>query len=86
MNSILSVIYQDLLEHRLPIALSQPDYQRASARVDRCMEALCQALPAEEQELPEQFWDACSELHLIELEAMFQAAWTTAREIWSPYL
>ena len=50
MNSILSVIYQDLLEHRLPIALSQPDYQRASARVDRCMEALCQALPAEEQE------------------------------------
>ena len=45
------------------------------------MDELRQALPAEEQELPEQFWDACSDLHLMELEVMFQVTWTAAREI-----
>ena len=35
----------------------------------------------EEQELPEQFWDACSDLQLHEMEVMFQVTWTAAREI-----
>lgn len=45
------------------------------------MDELRQALPAEEQELPEQFWDACSDLQLHEMEVMFQVTWTAAREI-----
>ena len=75
MNSILSVIYQDLLEHRLPIALSQPDYRRASARVDQCMEALCQALPAGEQELPEQGHSVLQEhaLHIFFLPDIIES-------------
>ena len=72
MNDILSAIYRNLLESRFSASLSCPDYRRAIIRVEQCMDELRQALPAEEQELPE---------HLMELEVMFQVTWTAAREI-----
>ena len=81
MNDILSAIYRNLLESRFSASLSCPDYRRAIIRVEQCMDELRQALPAEEQELPEQFWDACSALHLMDLEVLFQVTWTAAPEI-----
>ena len=54
MNDILSAIYRNLLESRFSASLSCPDYRRAIIRVEQCMDELRQALPAEEQELPEQ--------------------------------
>ena len=60
MNDILSAIYRNLLESRFSASLSCPDYRRAIIRVEQCMDELRQALPAEEQELPEQASQNCS--------------------------
>lgn len=81
MNQPTRLLYDYVLDTSFPLGLRTPRYRCAQRRADNLLEALCQTLSGEQQALLEQYTDAAQALQLLELEAMFQAAFSLPGEL-----
>lgn len=79
MTDTMQALYDYVLENRFAAFLTGRDYAEADSLSDRLLDALRAELPPPQRERLDRLSDALTEQR--ELEAMFQAAWTEAREL-----
>ena len=81
MTDAMRVLYNYALENNFEVRLCTQEYRSADALIKRLEDKLCQTLSGEALEFFKKYLDAQTEHQLIELEAMFQAAFTLPREL-----
>lgn len=81
MNQPMRLLYDHVLDTSFNNYLLTPEYRSADALTGRLSDKLRHALSGEERSLFENYTDAVQKLQLLELEAMFQAAFTLPREL-----
>ena len=81
MSSLIQLLIDFTCNERIPCYLDHVEYDSSEALADRNLNALKQELSAGQLELLEKYQDAQEELRGLELEAMFRAAFSVAREL-----
>lgn len=81
MTDTMQALYRYTAEGRFPSYLTGADYREVCRVLDKLEQTLRQLLPAGERDLLSRLETARLEQRDLELEAMFQAAWTTAQEV-----
>ena len=77
MTDLMQVLYEYAKEELLPSYLPSPEYREVS----RLSLRLRDLLPDDDWNTVEKYEDAAAQLHSMELEAAFQAAFSLAREL-----
>ena len=81
MTDIMRVLYEYVESERLPAYLPPREYQEVSQLTDRLSRQLRDLLPNDDWDTVTKYEDAAAELHSMELEAMFRAAFALAGEL-----
>ena len=81
MTDIMRVLYEYVETERLPAYLPPREYQEVSQLTDRLSRRLRDLLPNDDWDAVTKYEDAAAELHSMELEAMFRAAFALAGEL-----
>ena len=81
MTGTMQALYDYTLENRFTAFLTGRDYAEADSLAEALLNALRGELPQPQRERLDRLSDALMEQRDLELEAMFQAAWTTAQDI-----
>ena len=81
MSDAMDVLYTYIMENRLPAYLPPQEYQEVSQLTDRLSRRLRDLLPNDDWDTVAKYEDAAAELHSMELEAMFRAAFALAGEL-----
>ena len=81
MTDIMQVLYAYVESERIPGYLPPREYQEVSQLTDRLSRQLRDLLPNDDWDTVTKYEDAAAELHSMELEAAFQAAFSLAREL-----
>ena len=81
MTDIMRVLYEYVETERLPAYLPPREYQEVSQLTDRLSRRLRDLLPNGDWDTVTKYEDAAAELHSMELEAMFRAAFALAGEL-----
>lgn len=81
MNQPTRLLYDYVLDTRFPLELRTPRYRSAERQAASLLDALRQTLSPEQQTLLEQYASAVQTQQLLELEAMFQAAFSLPGEL-----
>lgn len=81
MTDLMQYLYDYTLENRFSHFLTGGEYRDCGVCIDRQREALHAQLPQEQWHMVEKFWDMREQQHAIELEAMFEATVSLAREL-----
>ena len=81
MTDLMQVLYEYAEAERLPAYLPPREYQEVSKLTDRLSQRLRELLPEDRWDTLTKYEDAAAELHDMELEAAFQAAFALAREL-----
>lgn len=77
MTDLMQVLYEYAKEELLP----SPEYREVSRLTARLSLRLRDLLPDDDWNTVEKYEDAAAQLHSMELEAAFQAAFSLAREL-----
>ncbi len=77
----MRVLYEYVETERLPAYLPPREYQEVSQLTDRLSRRLRDLLPNDDWDTVTKYEDAAAELHTMELEAMFRAAFALAGEL-----
>ena len=81
MAGTMQALYDYTLENRFTAFLTGRDYAEADSLAEALLNALRGELPQPQRERLDRLSDALMEQRDLELEAMFQAAWSVAREV-----
>ena len=81
MSDAMDVLYTYIMENRIPAYLPPQEYQEVSQLTDRLSRRLRDLLPNDDWDTVAKYEDAAAELHSMELEAMFRAAFALAGEL-----
>ena len=81
MTDTMQALYRYTAEGRFSSYLTGADCREVCRVLDKLEQTLRQLLPAGERDLLSRLETARLEQRDLELEAMFQATWTTAQEI-----
>ena len=81
MTDTMQALYRYTAEGRFSSYLTGADYREVCRVLDKMEQTLRQLLPAGERDLLSRLETARLEQRDLELEAMFQAAWTAAQEV-----
>ena len=81
MTDTMQALYRYTAEGRFSSYLTGADYREVFRVLDKLEQTLRQLLPAGERDLLSRLETARLEQRDLELEAMFQAAWTAAQEV-----
>ena len=81
MSDAMDVLYTYIMENHLPAYLPPREYQEVSQLTDRLSRRLRDLLPNDDWDTVAKYEDAAAELHTMELEAMFRAAFALAGEL-----
>ena len=81
MTDIMQVLYAYVESERIPGYLPPREYQEVSQLTDRLSRRLRDLLPGDSWDTVEKYEDAAADLHSLELEAMFRAAFALAGEL-----
>ena len=81
MKEPMRLLYNHVLDNTFNAYLCTQEYRSADVLADRLTDKLRQALPGENRALFEKYQDAVTEQQRLELEAMFQAAFSLAKEL-----
>lgn len=81
MTDTMQALYRYTAEGRFSSYLTGADYWEVCRVLDKLEQTLRQLLPAGERDLLSRLETARLEQRDLELEAMFQAAWTAAQEV-----
>ena len=81
MTDLMEMLYNHILESRLPGYIDQAQFKLAPLRAEQLFEKLASALPEPELLTFEKYQDTLANLYSMETEAMFQAAWRAFREL-----
>ena len=81
MTDLMQVLYEYAKEELLPSYLSSPEYREVSRLTARLSRRLRDLLSGDSWNTLEKYEDATAQLHSLELEAAFQAAFSLAREL-----
>lgn len=81
MNQPTRLLYDYVLDTSFPLGLRTPRYRSAERQAASLLDALRQTLSPEQQTLLEQYASAVQTQQLLELEAMFQAAFSLPGEL-----
>ena len=81
MTDIMRVLYEYVESERLPAYRPPREYQEVSQLTDRRSRRLRDLLPNDDWDTVAKYEDAAAELHTMELEAMFRAAFALAGEL-----
>ena len=81
MTGIMQALYDYTLENRFTAFLTGRDYAEADSLAEALLNALRGELPQPQRERLDRLSDTLMEQRDLELEAMFQAAWSVAREV-----
>ena len=81
MTDLMQVLYEYVEAERLPAYLPPREYQEVRKLTDRLSRQLRDLLPNDDWDTVTKYEDAAAELHSMELEAMFQAAFALAGEL-----
>ena len=81
MTGTMQALYDYTLENRFTAFLTGRDYAEADSLAEALLNALRGELPQPQRERLYRLSDALMEQRDLELEAMFQAAWSVAREV-----
>ncbi|MCI6568617.1 MAG: hypothetical protein ACI4O6_02360 [Dysosmobacter sp.] len=81
MTGTMQALYDYTLENRFTAFLTGRDYAEADSLAEALLNALRGELPQPQRERLDRLSDALMEQRDLELEAMFQAAWSVAREV-----
>ena len=81
MTGTMQALYDYTLENRFTAFLTGRDYAEADSLAEALLNALRGELPQPQRERLDRLSDALMEQRDLELEAMFQAAWTAAQEV-----
>ena len=81
MTDLMQVLYEYTEAERLPAYLPPREYQEVRKLTDRLSQRLRDLLPNDGWDTVAKYQDAAADLHSLELEAMFQAAFALAGEL-----
>ena len=81
MTDLMQVLYEYTEAERLPAYLPPREYQEVRKLTDRLSQRLRDLLPNDDWDTVTKYEDAAAELHTMELEAMFRAAFALAGEL-----
>ena len=81
MTDLMQVLYEYAKEELLPSYLPSPEYREVSRLTARLSRRLRDRLADDGWDTVQTDEDAAAELHSMELEAAFQAAFSLAREL-----
>ena len=81
MKEPMRLLYNHVLDNTFNAYLCTQEYRSADVLADRLTDKLRQAPPGENRVLLEKYQDALTEQQRLELEAMFQAAFSLAKEL-----
>lgn len=81
MTDIMQVLYAYVESERIPGYLPPREYQEANQLTDRLSRRLRDLLPNDDWDTVTKYEDAAAELHSMELEAMFRAAFALAGKL-----
>ena len=81
MTGTMQALYDYTLENRFTAFLTGRDYAEADSLAEALLNALRGELPQPQRERLDRLSDALMEQRDLVLEAMFQAAWSVAREV-----
>ena len=81
MTDLMQVLYEYAKEELLPSYLPSPEYREVSRLTARLSLRLRDLLPDDDWNTVEKYEDAAAQLHSMELEAMFRAAFALAGEL-----
>ena len=81
MTEPMQILFEYAKEERLPSYLSSPEYREVSHLTARLSRRLRDLLSGDSWDTLEKYEDAAAELHSMEMEAMFQAAFALAGEL-----
>lgn len=81
MTGTMQALYDYTLENRFTAFLTGRDYAEADSLAEALLNAIRGELPQPQRERLDRLSDALMEQRDLELEAMFQAAWSVAREV-----
>lgn len=81
MTGTMQALYDYTPENRFTAFLTGRDYAEADSLAEALLNALRGELPQPQRERLDRLSDALMEQRDLELEAMFQAAWSVAREV-----
>ena len=81
MTDLMEMLYNHILESRLPRYIEHAQFKLEQLRAERLFEKLASALPEPELRTFEKYQDTLANLYSMETEAMFQAAWRAFREL-----
>ena len=79
MTDLMEMLYNHILESRLPGYIDQAQFKLEQLRAERLFEKLASALPEPELRTFEKYQDTLANLY--SMETMFQAAWRAFREL-----
>ena len=81
MTDLMQVLYEYAQEELLPSYLPSPEYREVSRLTSRLSLRLRDLLADDGWDTVQKYEDAAAELHSMELEAMFRAAFALAGEL-----
>ncbi len=81
MTDLMQVLYEYTKEELLPSYLPSPEYREVSRLTTRLSRRLRDLLADDGWDTVQKYEDAAAQLHSLELEAAFQAAFSLAREL-----
>ena len=81
MTEPMQILFEYAKEERLPSYLSSPEYREVSHLTGRLSRRLQGLLPNDGWDTVAKYQDAAADLHSLELEAIFQAAFALAGEL-----
>ena len=81
MTDLMQVLYEYAKEELLPSYLPSPEYREVSRLTTRLSRRLRDLLADDGWDTVQKYEDAAAELHSMELEAMFRAAFALAGEL-----
>ena len=81
MTDLMQVLYEYTKEELLPSYLPSPEYREVSRLTTRLSRRLRDLLADDGWDTVQKYEDAAAQLHSMELEAAFQAAFSLAREL-----
>lgn len=81
MTDLMQIICDYLLENRYKEFLPREYFWHLTRLVEKQESTLLESLSDHQRELLDQYQSTQNQIHSHELEAMFQAAWNTSREL-----
>jgi len=86
MSDLMELLYEYAQQRRVSGFLDLRAYTEAGRLEAKHLAALKEGLSGEHMAALERYQDACREQHVMDQEAMFLAAFSVARELYTAYL